>query len=96
MLRSYTCNLKNPKSWDWMSYHRFPESFPLKAAVKESRTTDLAIATHFCDATWAPGALALAASLKKAGSKHNLVVMITSPWVHWKPWFQSVYVRLFL
>jgi len=65
-----------------MNYHRFPESFPLKLAVKESRTTDLAIATHFCDATWAPGALALAASLKKAGSRHNLVVMITSPWLH--------------
>lgn len=47
-------------------------------ADSESRTTDLAIATHFCDATWAPGALALAASLKKAGSRHNLVVMITS------------------
>lgn len=24
-------------------------------ADSESRTTDLAIATHFCDATWAPG-----------------------------------------
>lgn len=41
-------------------------------------TTDMAIVTHFCDAMWAPGALALAASLKRAGTKHNLVVMITS------------------
>jgi len=38
----------------------------------------MAIATHICDAKWAPGAIALAGSLKKTGSTHNLVVMITS------------------
>ncbi|CAJ1360926.1 unnamed protein product [Effrenium voratum] len=41
-------------------------------------TTKRAIVTHICDSSWAPGALALAASLKKAGSQMNLVLMTTS------------------
>ena len=45
---------------------------------ESKKTTEMAIATHICDAKWAPGAIALAGSLKKTGSTHNLVVMITS------------------
>lgn len=44
----------------------------------DSNTTDMAIVTHVCDASWAPGALALGASLKRAGTKYNLVLLVTS------------------
>eukprot|EP00438_Fugacium_kawagutii_P032104 Skav224455 [mRNA] locus=scaffold4460:8908:21109:+ [translate_table: standard] len=53
-----------------------------------SKQTDMAIVTHICDAQWAPGAMALAASLKKAGTKYNLVILLTSD-------FDKRYHRLF-
>ncbi|CAK9112221.1 unnamed protein product [Durusdinium trenchii] len=56
------------------------DQFTLRLLIgsESNRKTDMAIVTHFCEPNWAPGALALAASLRKTGTQHNLVVMITS------------------
>ncbi|CAE7497799.1 GYG1 [Symbiodinium sp. CCMP2456] len=43
----------------------------------ETATSQEAIVTHVCGKDWAPGALALAASLRAAGTSRNLVLMVT-------------------
>ena len=43
----------------------------------QNKSTDQAIVTHVCGKDWAPGALALGASLKAAGTSRNLVLMVT-------------------
>ena len=43
----------------------------------QTATSKEAIVTHVCGKDWAPGALALAASLRAAGTSRNLVLMVT-------------------
>ena len=48
----------------------------LLEGAQRDQTTQ-AIVTHVCSKDWAPGALALAASLRAAGTSRNLVLMVT-------------------
>ena len=43
----------------------------------ERNVTKQAIVTHVCGKDWAPGALALASSLRATGTSRNLVLMVT-------------------
>jgi len=48
-----------------------------KAAAGFHSNKDYAIVTHICSDQWAPGALALAASLRSVGSRAETVILVT-------------------
>mmetsp|Transcript_12156 Transcript_12156/g.22946 ORF Transcript_12156/g.22946 Transcript_12156/m.22946 type:complete len:350 (+) Transcript_12156:87-1136(+) len=59
--------------------------------------TNEAIVTHVCSKDWAPGALALAASLRAAGTSRNLVLMVTDDIGHrFRHLFSSVFDKVYI